>query len=101
MQVTAYLRKSPSQKSILFTRTNFPAALYRLKTEIDTGFSIDELVEEPTPEECHWCENDTAWETSCGELFIFTTDGPRENKFKYCSYCGGRLMIPVIVTDEE
>lgn len=51
--------------------------------------------------DCYWNETDVAWETSCGNLFNFTADGPEENKFKYCPYCGGRLAIPVVVTDEE
>jgi hypothetical protein len=33
------------------------------------------------------------WDTTCGNEFQFTTDGPRENKFRFCPYCGGRLRV--------
>ena len=50
---------------------------------------------------CHWRDSrnpeDTIWETGCGELFVFEADGPAENGFKYCPYCGG----PLTTTDKE
>ena len=28
------------------------------------------------------------WETSCDNMFQFKVDGPNENSFKFCPYCG-------------
>jgi hypothetical protein len=49
--------------------------------------------------ECEWkcdpnpdCE---VWETTCGEAFQFETDGPTENKFRFCCYCGGVLVARI------
>lgn len=44
--------------------------------------------------ECAWKYDDDeygTWSTSCGNLFSFTADGPEENDFKFCCYCGGKL----------
>ncbi len=32
-----------------------------------------------------------SWDTSCGEKFQFTEGGPRENKMRFCCYCGALL----------
>lgn len=46
---------------------------------------------------CEWSiDNDpdfTVWETTCGEMFVFEVDGPRENKMKFCCYCGKPLEV--------
>lgn len=34
---------------------------------------------------------DRFWATECGREFEFTNDGPRENGFKACPYCGKHL----------
>lgn len=45
---------------------------------------------------CLWIEDmqvdDVAWQTDCGNLFQFTADGPKENAFTFCPYCGGALI---------
>lgn len=46
---------------------------------------------------CEWTESidvDEAgtWETDCHNLFSFTADGPKENDFKFCPYCGRKLV---------
>ena len=40
--------------------------------------------------ECVWTEDplSDAWETSCGEMYTFISDGPEENKTRFCCYCG-------------
>jgi hypothetical protein len=41
---------------------------------------------------CGWTENSEGlWDTGCGHVFIFTEGDPRENEFKYCCFCGGKL----------
>lgn len=42
---------------------------------------------------CDWTEDeDGNWHTGCGEMFVFTTDGPVENKMRFCPYCGKALV---------
>lgn len=38
-----------------------------------------------------WAEQDCVWETDCGEQHIFFVDGPKENKCRFCCYCGKPL----------
>ena len=33
------------------------------------------------------------YNTSCDNLFEFSADGPNENKFLYCPYCGNKLEV--------
>ena len=43
---------------------------------------------------CQWKEDgDGIWNTGCGHLFEFTADGPTENQFRFCPYCGGKILI--------
>lgn len=44
------------------------------------------------PTRCHWQEDEEGnWESDCGETFIFTDEGPQENNFCFCPYCGGKM----------
>lgn len=45
-------------------------------------------------EDCEWQEEDGGgpWESWCGHLFEFNSDGPKENGFRFCPYCGKRLV---------
>ena len=41
---------------------------------------------------CTWtATNCEQWETSCGNEYEFYDDGPYENGFRYCPYCGKRI----------
>lgn len=41
---------------------------------------------------CIWTRDEAnVWWTGCGQAFQFTTDGPIENGFWFCGYCGGQL----------
>ena len=43
---------------------------------------------------CQWKEDaDGIWQTDCGNAFEFTADGPTENEFRFCPYCGGKISI--------
>src|SRR5690554_6503205 len=48
-----------------------------------------------TPEEdtCVWyADEDGVWHTDCGDAFvIMNLDGPAENGFQHCPYCGREL----------
>jgi hypothetical protein len=38
---------------------------------------------------CEWKGNEeNNYETSCGELYCIISGTPKENKMKYCCYCG-------------
>ena len=44
---------------------------------------------------CEWKYNDTEYyfESSCDHLHIFMSDGPKENEYKYCPYCGKKIKV--------
>lgn len=45
---------------------------------------------------CFWSLQDdvhrSVWSTECGNVFEFMSEGPRENDFHYCPYCGNWLL---------
>ena len=46
-----------------------------------------------TVTECDWTENaDGMLETTCGNAFQCEAGTPPDNGFKFCVYCGGRLI---------
>jgi hypothetical protein len=51
-----------------------------------------DLPEEAPSSSCTWTEDsDGTWHTACGEAHVFTTDGPEENRHRFCPYCGKGL----------
>lgn len=45
-----------------------------------------------TSDRCLWhLTEDHIWQSGCGESFVFCADGPKENSFRHCPYCGGAL----------
>jgi hypothetical protein len=47
---------------------------------------------------CYWKIEDDHWYnsyyiSSCGDKFIFNEEGPFENNFKYCPFCGRKIKI--------
>ncbi len=53
-------------------------------------------------ETCEWKEDcDAPHETQCDNLFEFTNDGVKENKFKFCPYCGGEIKLTLVTHDDE
>lgn len=53
---------------------------------------------------CQWylddIGGDSVWETECKRAFEFNSDGPKENEFKFCPYCG-RQLTPVLHSEES
>ena len=51
---------------------------------------------------CKWRENesDMCWDSDCSEKFVFNSDGPKENGFEFCPYCG-RVIEQVYETKES
>ncbi len=43
--------------------------------------------------DCFWrADDDGIWNTTCGEMFVICNDdGPVDNGFRFCAYCGGAL----------
>ena len=38
---------------------------------------------------CRWEQDDLGqWDAGCGHVFEFIDDGPFENGFRHCPYCG-------------
>ncbi|MCJ7482631.1 MAG: hypothetical protein MUO31_06670 [Thermodesulfovibrionales bacterium] len=46
-----------------------------------------------TGEKCTWKFNENAfyWETACGNANQFMDEGPKENHYIYCPYCGKKI----------
>ena len=49
-------------------------------------------------EYCLWVPFDTfdgdeAWSTDCGNDHQFMNDGPKENNYRYCPYCGHQIVL--------
>jgi len=43
---------------------------------------------------CRWVQNeDGTWETACGNAYEIVEGTPRDNKMRYCCYCGGQLLF--------
>ena len=44
---------------------------------------------------CEWKYNDSEYyfESSCKHLQIFMSDGPEENEYRFCPYCGKKIKI--------
>lgn len=43
---------------------------------------------------CEWkIDDDGIWQTGCGEFFVFEADGPAENDFHFCPFCGQKLNV--------
>ncbi len=43
---------------------------------------------------CKWIiDEDGMFDTGCGNKFEFISDGPKENHFTHCPYCGGKLAV--------
>ena len=42
---------------------------------------------------CKWKYNDSEYyfESSCKHLHIFMSDGPKENEYRFCPYCGKKI----------
>ena len=71
------------------------AALKSMRLDLESRELLLKMRELPQHEDsCQWKEDgDGIWNTGCGHLFEFTSDGPTENQFRFCPYCGGKILI--------
>ena len=45
-------------------------------------------------ETCAWSEDEQgAYDTEYSHVFECLSEGPAENSFAYCPYCGGRIVL--------
>lgn len=61
------------------------------------GYPIGHVQAEYTPpprrDKCKWTlDDDGVYNTECGEAFVFTDDGIKENGARFCIYCGGEIV---------
>ena len=44
--------------------------------------------------DCGWeySDREEYYKCGCGKMFTFIDDGIKENNFKFCPYCGGRIV---------
>ena len=44
---------------------------------------------------CEWVydSNHEYWGSECGDDFAFNCDGPIENGFKFCPFCGEKIKV--------
>jgi len=54
---------------------------------------LDRVNEYVVKQECKWklIENDCYYETECKEAQYFDTGNIKDNKYKFCPYCGGKI----------
>jgi hypothetical protein len=51
---------------------------------------------------CTWKEDDDGnWATKCGNLYVTNYGTPRENKMKFCCFCGNKLRQVVTTRFER
>ena len=54
-----------------------------------------ERIRNMTDDVCEWKYDDSEYyfESSCDHLHIFMSDGPKENEYRFCPYCGKKIRI--------
>jgi len=54
-------------------------------------------------ETCIWDreDEDGAWDSQCGECWLFIDGGPKENGVKFCQGCGKQVMLAAAETKEN
>lgn len=51
---------------------------------------------------CGWVEDENgAFDTGCDHKFEFIYDGIKENRFKFCPYCGREIVSPVLTKGDS
>ena len=68
-----------------------PVEVFMDKDEI----IIRKYIEHISDDVCEWKYNYSEYyfESSCDHLHIFMSDGPKENEYEFCPYCGKRIKI--------
>lgn len=57
---------------------------------------------ENTTDSCIWSQDSSyCYAAQCGKVFVFNDDGAEENGFKFCPFCGKRLVDIKYKEEEE
>ena len=97
--ITAMIVRELSEEELSGSNYPYPYEYTKANLEIgDIGYSDKDVfinVEEISDDVCEWKYNDTEyyWESSCDHLHIFMFDGPKENEYDFCPYCGKKIKV--------
>jgi len=61
-----------------------------------TNITLSVIKKIPMKAFCIWAMNDPGeneWISACGMFHAFADEGPEENNFTYCPYCGGEIKV--------
>lgn len=64
--------------------------------KIDEAIQTIRELQSESDEVCEWKlfdEEANAYNTTCGGAFWLNSDGPKDNGFKYCPYCGRKIKV--------
>ena len=52
---------------------------------------------------CQWVydEDMDAYETECGHAFTLIDGAPAENHMKFCTYCGGEMVLGCMILADQ
>lgn len=103
-QQTAYdidkvVEELEKQRDIIFQNTDSEIRTVRENAwnKIDILNKVIEIVNQGVVSDdvCEWKYNDTEyyWESSCDHLHIFMSDGPKQNEYSFCPYCGKKIKV--------
>ena len=67
----------------------------RIKKDAQSTRTNAERIRNMTDDVCEWKYNDSEYyfESSCKHLHIFMSDGPKENEYRFCPYCGKKIKV--------
>ena len=67
----------------------------RIKKDAQSTRTNAERIRNMTDDVCEWKYNDSEYycESTCKHLHIFMSDGPEENEYRFCPYCGKKIKI--------
>ena len=67
----------------------------RIEKDTQSTKTNAERIRNMTDDVCEWKYNDSEYyfESSCKHLHIFMSDGPKENEYRFCPYCGKKIKI--------
>ena len=67
----------------------------RIKKDTQSTKTNAERIRKMTDDVCEWKYNDSEYyfESSCEHLHIFMSDGPKENEYRFCPYCGKKIKV--------
>ena len=67
----------------------------RIKKDLQSTETNADRIRNMSDDVCEWKYNDSEYyfESSCKHLHIFMSDGPKENEYRFCPYCGKKIKI--------